>query len=156
MQTKASLAERISSALTAAMKARDAQRTSAIRMMRAAVHNREIDKRSALTDEEVMEVLSTMVKQRRESIEQFRAGKREDLVAKEEAEVRVIQEFLPQQLSADELRKILEAVAVEVGARGPRDLGKVMSAAMPKVRGRAEGRAVNEMARAILAEKEEK
>jgi len=154
MQTEASLAERISQALTAAMKARDAQRTSAIRMMRAAIHNREIDKRSALTDEEVMEVLSSLVKQRRESIEQFRAGKREDLVAKEEAELRVIQEFLPQALLPEELRRILEAAVAEVGAQGPRDLGKVMSAAMPRVRGRADGRAVNELARAILAEKE--
>lgn len=153
MAPETSLSERIAREMVAAMKARDAARTSAIRLIRAALHNREIDKRSALTDEEVVDVLSTLAKQRRESIEQFRAGKREDLVAKEAAELDVIHGFLPQPLSQEELRQVVEVAVAEVGAQGPRDLGKVMSVVMPRVRGRAEGRAVNELARAILTGK---
>ncbi len=151
MEPKSSLVERIERELHAAMKGRDKVRTSTLRMARAALKNREIEKRSPLEDADVIQVLSTQAKQRRESVEQFRAGGREDLAAKEELELGVLKEFLPEELSEDELRALVEAVVREVGASSPKELGRVMSALMPKVRGRADGRAVNEMVRDVLS-----
>lgn len=145
-----SLVDRIDQALVEAMKARDAARTSALRLMRAALQNRQIELRSPLGDADVLQVLSTLAKQRRESIEQFRAGGRADLVEKELAELAVLREFLPEQMSDDELRQIVAEVLAEVGAQGPRDLGKAMSAIMPRVQGRADGRKVNAMVRDAL------
>lgn len=152
------LLERMYRALVESMKARDAARTSALRLARAALKNREIDKRknreidkrAPLEDGDVIQVLGTLVKQRREAAEMFRAGNRPELAAKEEAEVGVLQEFLPQELSAEELQALVADAVAQVGARGPADLGKVMSALMPQVRGRADGRKVNEAVRAAL------
>ncbi len=144
------LLERLDGALVASMKARDAARTSALRLVRAALKNREIEKRAPLEDAEVLQVLGTLVKQRREAAEQFRAGNRPELAAKEEAEVVILQEFLPAALSDDELGALVAEAVAEVGGQGPGDLGKVMSALMPRVRGRADGRKVNEAVRAAL------
>lgn len=144
------LMERMDRALVESMKARNAARTSALRMARAALKNREIDKRAALEDADVLQVLGTLVKQRREAAEMFRAGNRPELAAKEEAEVGVLQEFLPQELSAEELAALVAQAVAQVGARGPADLGKVMSALMPQVRGRADGKKVNEAVRTAL------
>jgi len=144
------LAERLERAMIEAMKARDAARTSTIRMARAALKNREIEKRAPLTDDEVLQVLGTAVKQRRESADQYRAGKRPELAAKEEAEIEVLREFMPRELADEELQALVAQAVAEVGAQGLGDLGKTMSALMPRVRGRADGRRVNEAVRAAL------
>lgn len=151
MGTENELVERIGRELVASMKARDAERTSALRMVRAALQNRAIEARGALGEDEVTQVLATLAKQRRESIEQYRAGGREDLAAKEERELGVIREFLPQPLGEEELREIVAAAVAETGATGPGDLGRVMAAVMPRVKGRADGRAVNALVRGALA-----
>lgn len=144
------LLERMDQALVESMKARNAPRTSALRLARAALKNRQIDKRGALEDADVLQVLGTLVKQRREAAEMFRAGNRPELAAKEEAEIGVLQEFLPQELSAEELAAAVAQAVARTGARGPADLGKVMGALMPQVRGRADGKKVNEAVRAAL------
>ncbi|MHB8764833.1 MAG: GatB/YqeY domain-containing protein [Deferrisomatales bacterium] len=151
MAGRCPMAQKIDDALKASMKARDAARTSTLRMAVAALKNREIDKRAPLEDPDVLQVLSTQVKQRRESIEQFRAGGRPDLVAKEEAELVVLGAFLPEQLGDEELVRIVGEVVAQVGAASPADLGKVMGALMPRVKGRADGKKVNEAVRAALA-----
>lgn len=145
------LIARIDSSLVASMKARDAARTSALRMVRAALKNREIDKRGPLDETEVLEVVASLAKQRKESIEQFQAGGRQDLADKETAELKILQEFLPAELSAEELRQLVRSAVAEAGAASPKDMGKVMAALMPKVKGRADGRAVNAMVREILS-----
>ncbi|GAB4270894.1 MAG: GatB/YqeY domain-containing protein [Deferrisomatales bacterium] len=150
----ATLQERIDRELRGAMKARDAQRVSALRMVRAALQNKQIEKRGALDDGEILQVLATLAKQRRESIEQYRAGGREDLAAKEEAELRILEEFLPAQLGEAEIERLVREAVAQVGARGPKDLGKVMGALMPRVKGRADGKKVNEAVRRALSEGE--
>lgn len=150
MSAASPLLERMDRALVESMKARTAARTSALRMARAALKNREIDKRAPLEDADVLQVLGTLVKQRREAAEMFRAGNRPELAAKEEAEIAVLQEFLPQELAAEELAALVAQAVAQVGARGPGDLGKVMSALMPQVRGRADGKKVNEAVRTAL------
>ncbi len=149
------LERRVEEALYRAMKARDMERVSALRNIRARLQNRAIEKRAPLEDADVIGVLSTLAKQRRESIEQFRAGGRDDLVAKEEAELRVIQEFLPAQMDEAQLREAVAEAIREVGATGPRDLGRVMGVLMPRVRGRADGKRVNALAREMLAGRDE-
>ncbi len=147
------LAQRIERAMVESMKARDGARTSALRMARAALKNREIEKRSPLTDDEILQVLGTAVKQRREAADQYRAGNRPELAAKEEAEIEVLREFMPRELSDEELQALVVDAIGEVGAEGLGDLGKTMSALMPRVRGRADGRRVNEAVRAALGAK---
>ncbi|HET6381030.1 MAG TPA: GatB/YqeY domain-containing protein [candidate division Zixibacteria bacterium] len=145
------LRQRLESAMRDAMRARDQRRVSTLRMAMAAAHNRQIELGRELTDDEVIEVLGRQLKQRRESIEQFRAGGREELAAAEEAEAAILAEFLPEQLSPDELRDLVRAAVAETGASGPADMGRVMGALMPKVRGRADGKAVSEEVRRQLA-----
>lgn len=155
MPTCCALQERVATALVAAMKAREAVRVSTLRMVRAALQNREIDKRTPLADDDVLQVLATQAKQRRESIEQYRAGGREDLAAKEAAELVILQEFLPEELGVEELRDVVEAAVAEVGAEGPKDMGRVMGVLMPRLRGRADGGAVNRLVREALARRAE-
>jgi len=150
MAESSGLATRIERAMVEAMKARDAARTSALRMARAALKNREIEKRTPLTDEEVLQVLGTAVKQRREAADQYRQGNRPELAAKEEAEIEVLREFMPRELTDEELGSLVAEAIAAVGAQGLADLGKTMSALMPRVRGRADGRRVNEAVRAAL------
>ncbi|HWR90266.1 MAG TPA: GatB/YqeY domain-containing protein [Dissulfurispiraceae bacterium] len=142
--------ETIDNDLRQAMKARDALRTSVIRMMKASLKNREIEKGSTLSDEDVLSVLSSLSKQRRESIEQFRNAGRADLAAKEEEEFALIQTYLPRQLSPDELDVLIVAAIRESGASGPGDLGRVMQVLMPKIKGLADGKIVNQKVRDLL------
>jgi uncharacterized protein YqeY len=135
-----------------AMRAHDDRRTQTLRMAMAAAHNRRIELRRDLTDDEVAEVLAKGVKQRRESTELFRAGGREELAAKEEAEAAILTEFLPEQLSAEELEAMARASIAEIGASSPAEMGKVMGRLAPQVKGRADGRAVSELVRRLLAE----
>lgn len=146
------LLERIEGAMHDAMRARDDRRTQTLRMAMAAAHNRRIELRRDLTDEEVGEVLARGIRQRRESSELFRAGGREELAAKEEAEVAILTEFLPEQLSAADLEALARAAIAETGAASPAEMGKVMGRLAPQVKGRADGRAVSELVRRILGE----
>jgi uncharacterized protein YqeY len=133
-----------------AMRARDSLRTSTLRMAMAAAHNRQIELGRSLRDEEMVDVLTRQVKQRRESIDQFRAGGREEKAQTEEAEAVILAEFLPQQMSAEELEAAVTQAVAEAGATGPADLGRVMGALMPRVRGRADGKAVSDAVRRRL------
>jgi uncharacterized protein YqeY len=150
-KTLSPLAVRIEAEVVAALKAKDNLRLQTLRFVRAALENKRIDKRGPLTDEDVIGVLANQAKQRRDSIEQFRAGKREDLAAKETAELAVIEEFLPQAMSEAEVREAVRAAIAETAAASPKDMGKVMAALMPRVKGRADGKLVNQLVRDLLA-----
>ena len=144
------LKEKLDTAMKDAMRAKDALRLNAIRMAKTAVTNKEKEGGTTLDDQAVIGVLSTLVKQRRESAEAFRAT-RPELAAKEEQEMTVLQEFLPAQLSDEELQAIIEAAVAESGASSPRDMGAVMKLVTPRTTGRADGRRVSELVKARLA-----
>lgn len=143
--------EKIEQQMIAAAKGKDKIALSALRMMKTALHNREIDLKRDLTDAEFLQVLSGMVKQRKDSIDQFRQGNRMDLVEKEEAELKVVQAFMPQQMSPEEIAAEVEKAIQETGAAGAKDMGKVMKVLMPKLTGRADGKALGEMVKAKLS-----
>lgn len=126
-----------------AMRSRDNDRRDVIRYLRSEIRNQEIRVQEDLDDEGVVQVLSRQAQQRRDSIEAFADANRTDLVEKEQAELAIIMEYLPQQMTKDEITSVVQEVVSEVGASGPGDMGKVMSQIMPKVRGRAEGREVS-------------
>jgi uncharacterized protein YqeY len=144
------LKERIDGDLKAAMKAREELRLSTVRMLKAAMKNREIEKGSVLADEDVFGVIASMIKQRKDSVEQYARGGRADLAEKEEAEIGILQEYLPEQLSEEEVEEIIKEAISEAGASSSRDMGKVMKLVMPRVRGRADGKLVNEKVRELL------
>lgn len=146
------LLERIEGAMHDAMRAHDDRRTQTLRMAMAAAHNRRIELRRDLTDDEVGDVLARGVKQRRESTELFRAGGREELAAKEEAEAAILTEFLPEQLDAAQLEAMARTAIAETGAASPAEMGKVMGRLAPQIKGRADGRAVSELVRRLLSE----
>jgi uncharacterized protein YqeY len=133
-----SLRDRINDDMKAAMKARESDKLAAIRLLTSAIKQREVDERIEITDDIVLAVIEKMLKQRKDSIEQYTAGNRLDLVAKEQFEVGVLQVYMPAQLSDAELAAILDAVVAEVGATSAKDMGKVMNALRPKVAGRAD------------------
>jgi uncharacterized protein YqeY len=137
--------------MKAAMKARDDVRLSTIRMVRSSIKNREIDLGKELDDPEIIQVIATLSKQRRESIKIFQEAGRNDLVLKEEKELAVLLDFLPKQLNHDEIAEIVAKAISESGAQGQGDVGKVMKIVMPLVSGRAEGAAVNEIVRRMLS-----
>lgn len=143
--------ETIEGEMALAAKTRDKIRLSALRMLKSGLHNREIDLKRELNEAEFLQLLSSMVKQRKDSIEQFGKGGRADLVEKEEAELKVIEEFLPAQLSESELDEAIAEAIGEVGAEGVRDMGKVMKVLMPKLTGRADGKALGEKVKARLS-----
>jgi len=144
------LKEKLKADLVVAMKAKDAERVSTIRLLTSAIKNKEIDSRKELDDEGVLAVLSTAVKQRRDSIEQFEKAGRTDLSDKEKAELEIIQAYMPQELGRDEIAAFVKEAVSETGASGAKDMGKVMKALMPKVKGRADGKLVNELVKEIL------
>ena len=140
-----SLRDQIIADLTVAMKAKDAARTSTLRMLKAAIVNRQIEKGGELDDEELMKLLRSQVKQRRDSVEQYEKGGRQDLVDKERAEIAVIEGYLPQAASQDEIDKAVAAAIAETGAASIKEMGAVMKAVMPRLAGKnADGRAVSE------------
>ena len=146
-----SLKERIISDMTAAMKSRDAARTSTLRMVKAAVMNREIEKGGELTDEEMKGALQSLVKQRRDSVEQYEKGGRPELADKERAEIEVIEAYLPQAASREEIEQAVASAIEETGAASIRDMGKVMKAAQARLAERsADGRVVSEIVKAKL------
>ena len=147
-----SLSEQIVSDLTAAMKAQDAQRTSTLRMVKAAMMNRKIEKGDDLTDDDVQKLLRSLVKQRRDSIEQYEKAGRQELVDKETAEITVIETYLPQAASAEEIEAAVSAAITETGATSMKDMGKVMKAAQTALSGKnADGKTISEIVKAKLA-----
>jgi uncharacterized protein len=134
-----------------AAKAKDKIRLSALRLIKTATHNREIDLKRELNEAEMLQLLSGMVKQRKDSIEQFAKGGRTDLVAQEEAELAIIQAFMPQQLSREEVEAEIEKAVVEAGATSIKDMGKVMKVLMPRITGKADGKMVGDLVKARLA-----
>ncbi len=145
------LNEQIGTDITAAMKAKDAARLSALRMLKAAVMNKGVEKGRDLEDAEVLQVVSSLVKQRRDSIEQFAKAGRTDLVDKETIEVGILERYLPPAATAEEIETAVAAAIAESGATSPKDMGKVMKAVMPKLAGKnADGRTVNEAVRRKL------
>ena len=146
-----SLKDTLADDLKDAMRAGDEARKTAIRMTIAAIKNAEVAAMNPLDDAGVTGVIGKQVKQRKESIEEFKKGGRQDLVDKEAAELRVLESYLPAAMSPEEVIDTARAVIAEVGASGPGDKGKVMSALMPRLAGRADGRAVNEAVTKLLA-----
>ena len=146
-----SLSEQIISDLTASMKAQDAQRTSTLRMVKAAMMNRKIEKGSELDDDEVQKLLRSLVKQRRDSIEQYEKAGRQELVDKEQAEIAVIETYLPQAASTSEIEAAVTAAIAETGATSIKDMGKVMKAVQASLAGKnADGKVVADIVKAQL------
>ena len=147
-----SLREQLNADKKEAMKAREAGklRLSVIRMVWANISNLEIEKKRELTEEEIAGVIAKEVKMRKDSIEGFKKGNRSDLVEQAEQEVAVLMPYLPQQMSEDEVRQVVADTIAEVGAASAKEMGKVMSALMPKVKGRADGKLVNTIVRELL------
>ena len=152
LNDKMSLSEKIDSDLKAAMKAADKLVLETLRMVKSALKYKQIDKGAPLTDDEAIAVLSTLSKQRRDSVEQFRKGNREDLAQKEEAELQVLKGYMPPEIAPEELDRLIEQSITESGAGGPHDMGKVMRVLSPKVKG-MDGKLVSEKVRAALSGK---
>jgi uncharacterized protein YqeY len=145
------LRERIQSDITAAMRSRDALRRDTLRMAESAIYNAEKRDRRPYSDDEVAAVLAREVKTRRESVEAFRRGGREDLASKEEAEIAILGAFLPEPLSEADIEALVGEAVTATGAAGPRDMGKVMGWLAPRTRGRADGRLVSQAVGKALA-----
>ena len=151
-----SLSEQIQKDMVQAMRAHEELRLSVLRMMKSAIKNKEIDKRAPLEDKEIVQVLSTMVKQRRDSIEQFTKGNRPELAAKEAQEITLIESYMPKAVSDDDVRTTVRAVIAEMGSPTAKDMGTVMKNAMAKFAAsgvRAEGKTVSEIVKQELAGK---
>jgi uncharacterized protein YqeY len=146
MELKAEIQEAVKSA----MKRGDALTLSTLRLLLSAIHNEEIKLRKELTAEEIQKTIAMLAKQRNEAIALFRKGGREELAQKEEAELAILQKYLPQALSEEELRGLIQQSIGELGAKGAGDLGKVMKQVMAKVSGRSDGKRVNELAKELL------
>ena len=145
------LKDQLDADLKSAMKDKDQLKLSTVRMLKSAVKYREIELMKPLDDAGVQGVIASEVKRRRDSVEQYRQGGREDLATKEEAEIVILQGYLPVQLGPEELGKLVEAAIARVGAQGPKDMGKVMKELQPEVQGKAEGRLVSELVKQRLA-----
>jgi hypothetical protein len=146
-----SLFDKINQDMIEALKSGEKNRLTVLRGLKSVLKYARLDKGEDLTDQETIASLSSQAKRARDSIEQFGKGGREDLVAKEESELAIINSYLPQQLSEDEVRNLVEAAIKESGAESPRDMGKIMQLVMPQVKGRADGKMVNKLALEVLA-----
>lgn len=144
------LMEQLTADMKDAMKQGEKERLSVIRLVRGAIRQAEIDGKKTLSDDEIIDVLTKEVKMRRDSIEEFERGGRTDLVDKTKSEIAILIPYLPEQLSADEVKKIVENAVAEVGATTAKDMGKVMGILMPRVKGRTDGKLVNEIVRSLL------
>ena len=147
------LREKLDEDLKSAMRAKDSLRMNTVRALKSAVKYREIELMKPLDDSGVLQVITSEIKRHKDSVEQYRAGNRQDLVAKEEAEITVLQAWLPVQLSEAEVKAKVEAAVAAVGAKGPKDMGAVMKALLPEVQGRADGKLVSELVKARLSGK---
>lgn len=146
------LRETLSADMKEAMKAREAGklRLAVIRMAWSSIRNKEIDEKKELSDEEIMAVLMKEVKQREDSIAEFKTAGRDELVAKNEEEIAILKKYLPEQLSDDDLKKIIAETITAVHAAGPKDMGKVMGTVIGKTKGRADGKKINSIVRELL------
>ena len=144
------LKEQLTADMKDAMKNKEKDRLAVIRMVRGAIRQQEIDGQKELGEEDVIAVISKEVKMRRDSIEEFQKGGREDLVEKTQAEIDVLMPYLPAQLSEEEVKELVKAAVEQTGAATPKDMGKVMGVLMPKVKGRADGKMVNNIVKSFL------
>ena len=147
------LKDQLDADLKSAMIAKDAVKLSVVRMLKSAVKYREIELMKPLDDAGVLQVITSEIKRHKDSVEQYRAGNRQDLVDQEEAEIRILLTWLPAQLSEEALRTLIDAAVTSTGAAGPRDMGKVMKALQPEVTGKADGKLVSELVKARLSGK---
>jgi hypothetical protein len=146
-----SLEERLVEEMKQAMKSNDKVRLSTIRMIRSALKNKEIELRKKLEDEDIVKVIQVMVRKGEESVEQFQAGGRMDLVEKEKSEIEILKSFLPQLLSQEEILKIIDQSIQETQASSPKDIGKVMKSVIPKIGGKADGKLINQLVKERLS-----
>jgi len=146
-----SLEERLVEEMKQAMKSNDKLRLSTIRMVRSALKNKEIELRKKLEDEEIVKVIQVMVRKGEESVEQFQAGGRMDLVEKVKSEIEILKSFLPQPLSQEEILKIIDKSIQETQASSPKDIGKVMKSVIPKIGGKADGKLINQLVKERLS-----
>jgi uncharacterized protein YqeY len=145
------LMQKIGEDMTAAMRAKDQRRLAPLRMAKAALMNREVEKGRALDEAESQQVIAALIKQRRDSVEQFRKGGREDLASREEAEIVTLEAYLPPPVDPAEIERAVDEAITETGAASAKDLGRVMKAVMPKLAGRSvDGRIVNDLVRRKL------
>ncbi len=144
------LKARLSETMKTALKAGEKETLAFARNLHSAIRKREIDDRKDLDDAEVMKIVTSSLKQRQDSLDQFRKGGREDLAVKEEAEIKFLQSYLPAQLGDEELKQIVQASIAEAQAVGPKDMGKLMKVLMPKVQGKADGKLVNQIVKERL------
>ena len=145
-----SLNQKIPEDLKEAIKTRDALRTSCLRMLKTAMKNAQVEKGRELEDGEIRSLISSSVKKGAEAAQEFRRGGREDLAEKEEKEIRILYEYLPEQLTPEEVEATLRGIIAELSASGPKDLGKVMKVAMTRMAGRAQGKEANKIAARLL------
>jgi uncharacterized protein len=145
-----SLNQKIADDLKNAMKKRDSFRLACLRMLKSSIKNKQVELGRELEDEEIHKVVSSLVRKGKEAADEFRAGGREDLALKEESEAGLLQEYLPEQLTSDEMEGIIREVISDLSASSVKDLGKVMKAAMGKMAGRGEGKQANKIARELL------
>jgi len=151
MEQKASLRQKLGDDLKQAMKSGDEVKRSTIRLLMAAINNAEIARQASLEDTDILGIIAKEVRQRKESIEAFKQGNRQDLVAREEAELAILEEYLPQQVTREEIVEAARRIIGEVGAQGPGDKGKVMPRIIAQLKGRADGREINEVVTELLA-----
>lgn len=145
-----SLKDRLINDLKVSMKSRDKVRKDVITMVRAAIKQREVDERIELDDEAIIDIISKQIKQKKDAIEDFKKGQRQDLVEFTEKEIAILLEYLPKQLTESEVQEIVQKTIEEIGANSVRDIGKIMSNVMPKIKGRADGSMVNKIVRQYL------
>ncbi len=142
--------EKIESDLKAAMKEKNEVKLGTLRMLKAAIKNKEIDKKQALSEPEILDIIQKQVKQRRESIAEFQKANRQELAAKEAAEITILELYLPKQLSEAELKAIVQKAIQTTGAKAKSDIGKIMKEVMPQIAGRADGKQVNQIISTLL------
>jgi uncharacterized protein YqeY len=147
------LLQKIEEDFKVALKHSDKLRISVLRLIKAAIKNKQIEKQADLTDDDVLSILSTLLKQRRESIEQFSKGGRWDLVEKEKQELEIVQSYMPEQLSIEELDSLIKQAISESGVKDSKEIGKVMKILMPKIKGKADGKIVSQRAKELLENK---
>ena len=145
-----SLQEKLADDLLNAVKQREAVRVSTLRLLISAIRNKEIERKKTLADGEALEIVQTQAKSRRESIDLYRKGGRNELAEKEEAELKVLLSYLPEPISESQLRELVQGALQEVGAKGPQDMGRVMSALMPKIKGRVDGKQAQQVVQQLL------
>ena len=146
-----SLSQRINEDLKKAMKAKDAPRVSCLRMLKTAIKNKQVERGESLKDEEIQSVVSSLIRKGKEAVDGFKQGQRDDLVAQEEQDIKILYEYLPDQLTPDQIEENLKEIISDVSASGLKDMGKVMKAAMDRMAGKVQGKEVNTIARKLLS-----